>query len=373
MGPTIEPPVPSGEPHPDSLYPVSVQPASSVVSAARKRRITLKAITTTGPGSIRLAERHPPRAGTGALVSLERAGICGTDLKILDGATPISYPRVLGHEMVGRVAHPAPDGMIPQGTRVLVNPGIQCGHCHLCRRDRPHLCQRGGLLGRDLDGVFAENIALGERSLHVVPDGIGADEAGLLQVLGTVVHSQQSVPVTTDTVAVVIGLGVSGLLHLQLLGERGAARVVGITRSAWKLELASRLGAHAVATPKEAEATVAKVSEGRGADLVIEAVGAEATVLQAIELCGLGGDVIIYGTVTGPGGRIPYYQLYFKEITLHNPRAARPRDYDAAIELAASGRIQLAPLVTDRFPLDQAEAAFGAARSGDNLKVLLTL
>ena len=255
---------------------------------------------------------------------------------------------------------------------MLVNPGIYCGGCHLCRRDLPHLCHHGGLLGRDRDGVFAEAIALEPRFLHVVPDGVGTDDAGLLQVLGTVVHSQQSVPVTPGTVAVVVGLGVSGLLHLQLLRERGVTRVVGITRSPWKLELASHLGAHTVATPEKAVEVVAGVSEGRGADLVIEAVGTEATVVQAIELCGSGGEVIIYGTVTSDGGRIPYYQLYFKEITLHNPRAARPRDYDTAIALAASGRIRLAPLITARFPLHQAEAAFAAARSRGHLKVLLT-
>ena len=186
------------------------------------------------------------------------------------------------------------------------------------------------------------------------------------------IHSQQATAVTPDTVAVVIGLGVSGILHTQVLRERGAGRVVGITRSAWKRELAADLGADAVATPDEASELVERMSGGRGADLVIEAVGTEATVLQAVELCGPGGDVIIYGTVTGDGARMPYYQLYFKEITLHSPRAARPRDYDAAIGLAAAGRIRLAPLVTARYPLAEAQSAFAAARSGDHLKVLLT-
>ncbi|MCE2527610.1 MAG: zinc-binding dehydrogenase [Actinomycetia bacterium] len=114
------------------------------------------------------------------------------------------------------------------------------------------------------------------------------------------------------------------------------------------------------------------VTDGRGADLVIESVGTESTVVHAIELCGPAGDVIVYGTVTGTGGRMPYYQLYFKELTLHSPRAARPGDYDAAIRLAAEGRIRLAPLVTARYPLQEAAAAFAAARSGDHLKVLLT-
>ncbi|MCY4370596.1 MAG: alcohol dehydrogenase catalytic domain-containing protein [bacterium] len=332
----------------------------------------MRAAVTLGPGNLDVVDVANPHAGEAVLVHLERAGICGTDLKILDGAAPIRYPRILGHELVGTTSSASPGGRIPSGARVLVNPGIHCGDCYLCRKDRPQLCPRGGLLGRELDGVFAEQIALEETFLHVVPDRIAPDDAGLLQVLGTVVHSQEAVPVAQDTVVVVIGLGVSGLLHVQLLGHRGAGRVIGVTRSSWKLELARRLGASAVATPDKAAGIVAEVSGGRGADLVIEAVGTESTVAQAIEFCAPGGDVVIYGTVTGGSGRIPYYQLYLKEITVHNPRAARPRDYDAAIALAAAGHIQLAPLISSLHPLKHAGTAFAEARIGDSLKVLLT-
>ncbi|MCE2528758.1 MAG: alcohol dehydrogenase catalytic domain-containing protein [Acidimicrobiia bacterium] len=332
----------------------------------------MKAVVTTGPGVLEAVD-VPCRSEEGTVsVRLERAGICGTDLNILDGAMPIRYPLTLGHEMVGTVTRTPPGAQISPGARVLVNPSINCDACYLCESDRAHLCSRGGLLGRDADGVFAETIGVPERFLHPVPEGIGLAEAGLLQVLGTVVHSQQNVPVSSETLAVVIGLGVSGLLHLQLLNERGAGRVIGITRSRRKLDLARNLGAHAVATPDEAMAVVTEISEGRGADLVVEAVGTEATVLQAIELCGYSGCVVIYGTVTGGMGKLPFYRLYLKELTLRFPRAARAADYDTAIGLATQGRMELAPLITAHFPLGQAAAAFAAARSGDHLKVLLT-
>lgn len=332
----------------------------------------MKTVITTGPGVLKVVDRHRPLLTSDALVTLDRAGICGTDLKILNGATPVGYPLTLGHELVGIVTEQALGGKIPAGTRVMVNPGINCEVCYLCQRRLPHLCRKGGLLGRDFDGVFSEQIESNERYLHVVPDQVPSDGAGLLQVLGTVVHAQQTVSVSSDTVAVVIGLGVSGLLHLQLLRARGAGTVIGVTRSPWKLELAQRLGAHGTATPDESLGVVAEMSSGRGADLVIEAVGTEATVIQAIELCKPGADVIVYGTVTEASGRLPYYQLYFKEITLHSPRAARPSDYETAISLAAARRIELAPLVTARYPLKEVEAAFAAARSGNHLKVLLT-
>ena len=332
----------------------------------------MKAVVATGPGALEAVDVPRPSEKGAVAVRLERAGICGTDLKVLDGAIPIRYPRILGHEVVGTVTRIPPGARISAGARVLVNPSINCDACYLCESDRAHLCSRGGLLGRDSDGVFAETIGAPERFLHPVPEEIGLDDAGLLQVLGTVVHSQQTVPVSSGTLAVVIGLGVSGLLHLQLLNERGAGRVIGVTRSRRKLDLARSLGAHAVATPEEAVTVVTEISEGRGADLVVEAVGTEATVLQAIELCGYSGHVVVYGTVTGGMGRMPFYQLYLKELTLRFPRAARAADYDTAIGLAAQGRIKLAPLITARFPLEQGAAAFAAARSGNHLKVLLT-
>ncbi|MXY77378.1 MAG: alcohol dehydrogenase catalytic domain-containing protein [Acidimicrobiia bacterium] len=332
----------------------------------------MRAVVTTGPGKLDTVD-VPHRSDKGKVtVRLERAGICGTDLKILDGAMPTRYPRILGHELVGTVTRTPPGARIVPGTRVLVNPSFDCGTCYLCENGQTHLCRRGGLLGRDFDGVFVETIGVPERFLHVVPEEIVLDDTGLLQVLGTAVHSQQSVPVSSETLAVVVGLGVSGLLHLQLLRARGAGRVIGVTRSRRKLDLARSLGAHAVATPDEAVAAVTEISNGRGADLVVEAVGTEATVLQAIELCGYGGHVVVYGTVTGRGGRLPFYELYLKELTLHFPRAARPADYNTSIRLAEQGRMELAPLITARFPLEQASAAFAAARSGDHLKVLLT-
>lgn len=332
----------------------------------------MKAVIATGRGKLDTVDVPCPREKGTVAVRLERAGICGTDLKILDGAMPTGYPRILGHEVVGTVMQTPPGARISSGTRVLVNPSVNCDACYLCENDQAHLCRRGGLLGRDFDGVFAETIGVPERFLHAVPNEIALDDTGLLQVLGTAVHSQQSVPVSSETLAVVIGLGVSGLLHLQLLKQRGAGRVIGVTRSRRKLDAARSLGAHAVATPDEAVAVVTEISEGKGADLVVEAVGTEATVLQAIELCGYGGHVVVYGTVTGEVGKLPFYQLYLKELTLSFPRAARAADYDTAIGLAERGRIELAPLITARFPMERAAAAFAAARSGSHLKVLLT-
>ncbi|MCY4425226.1 MAG: alcohol dehydrogenase catalytic domain-containing protein [Acidimicrobiaceae bacterium] len=333
----------------------------------------MKCVQVTAPGQLTHAdatEPAPPDPGH-AVVRIDTVGICGTDVKILSGAIPVSYPRIMGHEMVGVVEAAAETGP-PRGSRVLIDPAIVCGTCDLCRKGRGNLCRNGGLLGRDADGVFAEYAAVPAHRLLEVPDSVSATAAGLLQVLGTCVHAQRSTPVFVGDVAVVLGLGVSGLLFTQMLRGAGAT-VIGVTRSEWKQELARQLGAVAVAAPREAGSLVRELTGGRGADLVVEAVGTEATLAQAIELASVGGEVTVFGTLTGGGSGLPYYQLYFKELTLRNPRAATVDDYARGIELAASGALDLEAIVTDRFGLPEAVAAFERVRSADSLKVLMSV
>ncbi|PZS16070.1 MAG: hypothetical protein DLM57_11280 [Pseudonocardiales bacterium] len=332
----------------------------------------MKAVVVEDVGRIVVRDVPEPSAGGRALIRIERAGLCGTDLKIVSGAIPVDHPLVIGHEMIGRVVSEGPARSIPAGTRVLVDPGEECGRCSMCRADHGYLCSTGALRGRDVDGGFAELMAVDENRLHPVPDSVGLDEAAVLQVLATCVHAQTLVDVFPGQSAVVVGLGVAGLLHVQLLKARGVTDVVGVTRSAWKRELALRLGAVAVATPEEAPGVVTEWTGSDGPDLVVEAAGQAATLRQSIELAGATGTVLVFGTVPGTA-ELPTYQWYFKELTIVNSRAARPRDYARAVQLAAGAQIQLSRLVTGRFPLADAAEAFDACRSGDHLKVMLTM
>ncbi|HSK95183.1 MAG TPA: alcohol dehydrogenase catalytic domain-containing protein [Euzebyales bacterium] len=306
-----------------------------------------------------------------ALVAPEILGLCGTDLKIVSGAIPVSYPRVLGHEMVGRVVRPAADGRIAEGTRVLVDPAVSCGRCRLCRADRSHLCPSGALLGREVDGVFADLVAVDDALLHPVPEHLSVREAATLQVLGTCVHAHTLVDVFPGQSAAVIGLGVSGLLHVQLLRARGVEHVVGITRSAWKRQLAEDLGATATAEPAAARAVIDELTGGAGVDLVIESAGVGATFRQAVELAAIGSRLLIFGIISSPPDGLNWYELYYKELDIINARAARPRDYDRGVALAASGALRLAPLWSRGVAFDDAVDAFAMARSDDTLKVTL--
>ncbi len=331
----------------------------------------MRAALIDRPGSVTVRDVAPPGAAGLALVRVAQAGICGTDLKIATGQIPVTAPRVMGHEMTGWVESPGPRGIVPAGTPVLVNPAVFCGHCDLCRRDLPHLCRTGALLGRDIDGCFAEFVAVDETCLHPLPATVSAAEAALLQVLSTCVHAQSGLRTSPGDSAVVVGLGVSGLLHVQLLRARGVETIIGITRSAWKRDLALRLGASGVAAPEETEQAVRDATGSRGADLAIECAGTQQTLAQAMHLVGAGGTVLVFGTTAPKADAMPTYEWYLKELTILNPRAARPRDCDLAIRLCAEHRLDLAPLVTARFPLEHVGQALAACHDPAQLKVVL--
>jgi threonine dehydrogenase-like Zn-dependent dehydrogenase len=324
------------------------------------------------PGTVTVRDIPPPRAAGLALVRVAQAGICATDLKIAAGNIPVPAGRVPGHEITGWVHAPGHGATPAVGAAVMVNPAFFCGTCDLCRRDLPQLCRRGGLLGRDADGGFAELLAVDEKLLHQLPESVSADEAALLQVLSTCIHAQAALHLSPGDSAIIIGLGVTGLLHMQLLRERGLRTIIGVTRSAWKHDLARRCGASAVVAPAEAAEAAADATGGRGADIVIECAGTPPALNQAMRLAGAGGTVVMFG-ITQQADAVPTYEWYLKELTIHSPRAARPRDCDAAIRLCAEHRLDLEPLVTGHFPLVRLTEALLASGESEHLKVVLDI
>jgi threonine dehydrogenase-like Zn-dependent dehydrogenase len=280
---------------------------------------------------------------------------------------PVQVGRVLGHEGAGIVvAAPADDARLEPGMPVVVDPTIACARCAACVRGLPNLCASGGLLGRELDGLFADVVAVPVQNCHPLPDAIPLRDAPALQVLATVVHAQSKVRTVPKQVAAVVGLGFAGQLHAQLLAHRGA-RVLGVTRSEEKRLLAERLGCEWTATP---DAAAASAAEAGGIEMVVECSGTLAGLRQAIELVRPGGTVLAYGIQTASGGELPFYDLYYKEITVVGARSLHPRDMTVAIDLVAQGAIEIATLVSDRLPLTEIRTAIERS-AGGAMKVLL--
>ncbi|MDW8065547.1 zinc-dependent alcohol dehydrogenase [Thermoflexus sp.] len=314
----------------------------------------------------------PQPSSSELLIRVTHSGICGTDQKIYTGAIPVQYPRVMGHEMIGRVVED-PAGNFAPGTRVIVDPVTFCGSCFHCLAGRTHLCPNGRLLGRDIDGGFAEFVVVPRRNVYVLPDNVPDHAAPVIQVLSTCLHAHRLASIFPGTSVVILGLGVTGLLHVQLAKARGAYPVIGVTRSAWKRKLARELGADLTFSPEEAIQGVREATEGRGADLVIESVGSIPTLAQAVELVRIAGHILVFGTITAREGSIPFYHWYFKELTILNARAAKGEDYSVAIDLVRRGVVQVEPLVTHRMKLSELSAALDllAASESSALKIVL--
>jgi 2-desacetyl-2-hydroxyethyl bacteriochlorophyllide A dehydrogenase len=311
--------------------------------------------------------RRTPAPGD-AVVRVRSSGICGTDVEIYRGAVEVPQGRVLGHEGAGEVELVPPGSSLEAGQPVVVDPVIACGACPTCGGGRPHLCPNGGLLGRELDGVFADRVAVPPANLHALHGAMSLADAPLLQVLATVVHAYASVAADAGGLAAVVGLGCTGQLHAQLLSHRGA-RVLGVTRSEGKRALAARLACEWTAAPDDAEPLVRELEPLGGAEIVVESAGTPEALDLAVRLVRPGGTVLAYGIHTEPGA-LPLYALYRKEVRLVYTRASLPADMESAIGLAATGAVQLTPLVSDRLPLDAAAEALERSAAGA-LKVVL--
>ena len=325
----------------------------------------MRAIVLRKPFDLALADVTRPEPGAGdVLIRMTHSGICGTDLKIFTGAMPAPYPIIMGHEMVGEVIGGADETRIRTGDRVLVDPVLYCGTCFDCLAGRTNLCPNGGVIGREVTGGFAEYVVAPHSHVHPLPTSLDSGTAPLIQVLTTVLHAQRRAGIGAGQSVAVIGLGVSGQLHAQLAKARGAGPVVGVTRSAWKHGVADRLGADlTVPSGEKATGAVKDATRGRGADVVIESTGMVKSIADAIAMVRPGGTVLLFGIYTASEGPLPFYQLYFKEPTVVSARAAMSEDFPESIDLVASGRVALAPLVTQVLPVTELAQALSMLES----------
>src|SRR6185503_4398082 len=287
---------------------------------------------------------------------------------------PVSYPRIMGHEMTGEVVDAGSASGLRAGDRVIIDPELYCGACFHCRIGQTHLCPNGLLVGRDADGGFADYVTAPSSHVFRLPDSIGSQAAPLVQVLTTCLHAQRQVQIFPSESVVVFGLGVTGQLHVQLAKARGASPVIGVTRSAEKRALAEQLGAD-VTIPGGAGAIekVRDATEGRGADVIIETTGVLPSVAAAVAMARSGGRILLFGIITAKEGALPFYDLYFKELALVSARVAKSEDYPAAIALVESGAVRLEPLVSNVMPLVELQAAIGmlGSASGQRMKIIM--
>jgi 2-desacetyl-2-hydroxyethyl bacteriochlorophyllide A dehydrogenase len=247
-----------------------------------------------------------------------------------------------------------------QDEPVIINPIISCGHCDSCRRHAPHLCRNAGLFGREVDGSMTELVALPSRYVHRLPETLPLPNATLIETLATVRHAQERLTLGAGESVVVLGQGTTGLLHTRLAVLAGAQPVIAVSRSRWKLEIAAKMGAHHVVevAAEEAIGEVLRLTGGAGADVVIDTAGGAATLQAGLDMLRPGGRLSPYAVSHECCTGFTTFPLYYKEVSIIGSRALTPSDMAPAIELVASGRVDVSNFVSAAYPLRYAAEAF---------------
>jgi alcohol dehydrogenase, propanol-preferring len=333
----------------------------------------MKAAIFHGPGQpLRIEEIAVPTPQPDEiLVRVAGCGVCHTDLHYLDHGTPTfkQPPMVLGHEIAGTVASADPTGRLAEGDAVLLPAVLSCGSCEACRTGRENICERSVMLGNNVDGGYAEYIAVRAKDVFPLPPEIPLIDAAIIaDALTTPYHAVVNRGrVTPGDHVVVIGCGGVGLNVVQIAAALGA-RVVAIDTSEQKREWARRLGAEVALDPAagRADRAVRDLTAG-GAHVVFEVVGKAETQELAVSCVRTGGRVVLVG-YSPDVMRLNAGRVMFRELDVIGSLGCRPVDYPRVIELVRQGRIRMTDLVTNRYPLESIGEAFDALRGGHAIR-----
>jgi L-iditol 2-dehydrogenase len=335
------------------------------------------------PGDLRIEDAPIPEPGPGELVIRVRTcATCGTDAKIFHhGHHHISLPRVLGHEIAGDVAEvgPGADDWSP-GDRVQVIAAIPCGACYYCRRGQETVCENLESIGYQYDGAFAEFMRVPKKILdrggvNRIPDHVPSEAAAITEPLACVLNGQELAGVGEGDEVVILGAGPIGCLHVRLARARGAGSVTLIDVNQRRLDLAARSEPDTIVNSADEDAVhaVRKLTDGRGADVVITATGAGQAQEQALEMAARRGRISLFGGLPrdNPIIRFNSNLVHYRELFVLGAYGSAPRHNRDALALISGGTVPVEDLITHRLPLTDVRRAIDTVVSGEGLKVVI--
>jgi L-iditol 2-dehydrogenase len=336
------------------------------------------------PGDVRLDDAPEPTPGPDEIMIRVRAcSTCGTDVKIRSyGHHHIVPPRVMGHEIAGTVVFVGSRASgWAEGDRVQVIAAIPCGECPDCRRGRMTVCPYQESMGYHYDGAFAPLMVVPSKVLRVdgvnrIPAGLSYAEASVAEPLACVLNGQLLARVDAGDDVVVIGSGPIGCLHVRLARARGARRVFLADLNRARLDLAAGLVApDAAIYGGETDVVDAayKLTDGRGADVVITAAASGAAQEQALAMAARGGRISFFGGLPkdNPVIACDSNLVHYRELTIVGANGSSPAHNAEALRLVASGQVPVADLITHRLPLSDVLRAFDIVARGDAIKVTI--
>ena len=327
---------------------------------------------------LRLEELPRPQIGPGELlVRVEASGICGSD--VMEWYRAGKVPLVLGHEITGQVEEVG-EGVsaFSPGDRVAVTHHVPCMSCHYCASGHETVCDT--LMSTSFDpGGFSEYVRVPvvnvERGTFKLPDSVSYEEGSFVEPLACVLRGQRQANFFPGCSVLVIGSGISGLLHVMVARALGAGRIISTDMLGFRMEKARQLGAEeTIKASEDVPSRFRELNEGRGADLVIVCAGAPQAIGQALGSVARSGTVLFFAT-TKPEVEIPLPVNEFfwrKEVTLTSSYAGSPADCATALELIRAGRLPVAGTITHCLPLAETGRGFDlVVNPQDSIKVII--
>lgn len=317
----------------------------------------MKVAVMNGIGKMGFVEREVPQpADNEVLVKLEYVGICGSDMHYYEtgriGDYVVEPPFILGHEPGGVVVEVGKDVKhLKVGDRVALEPGKTCGHCEFCKEGKYNLCPDVVFFATPpVDGVFQEYVAHEAALCFKLPDNVDTMEGALIEPLAVGFHAANQGGAHAGQTAVVFGAGCIGLVSMMALKAEGVSKVYVVDIMQKRLDKAMELGATEVINSMDTDvmAEIARLTEGKGADLIIETAGMEITTRQAIHIAKKGATIVLVGYSKTGEMTLPLSLALDKELTFKTVFRYR-HIYPMAIEAVASGKVNLKGIVSNVF------------------------
>jgi L-iditol 2-dehydrogenase len=345
----------------------------------------MKALVYEGAQKVTLKEVARPALGDDTVIlRVTRCAICGTDLKaITHGIASIKPPVILGHEIAGTVEEiGARVAGFTIGDRISLAPSLPCGQCAMCARGLFNLCDQRLPVGTIIDGGFAEYLSVPARAINLgylvkIPDSLSDDEAALCEPLACVINAQNLARVASPDVVVVIGGGPMGIINALAARARGATRVILVEGSEKRVEMVRKLSLPIdeliCSAAEDPLAAVPRAARGRPVDVVINAAPALAAVDLAFKLAPKMGRVSLFASVPkdAPSMSIDVNNIHYKQLSVFGASDSTARDHREAVSLLASGRVDITPIISGVYDLQDFFLAIDQIKAQNALKIVI--
>jgi L-iditol 2-dehydrogenase len=333
--------------------------------------------TKRGVGNVSLETVEEPIPGPSDVkIRVEACGICGTDLHVYHDTTENTPPVILGHEFTGVVTEVgALVTRFKPGDRVVAETTVRsCGTCLYCATGNHNICANRLGLGRTANGAFADYLVLRQGLIHILPDNVNFIAGALCEPLACAVHAViETTRVAAGDNVLITGPGPIGLLALQLVKAQGGVAILcGVTVDEGKLTIAKELGAdHTInVQTQDARADVSRLTEGNGADIVIECSGSGAAAELGLELLRRQGQYTQMG-LFGQSISVDLDRVTNRELIIRGSVNSKWTSWERALRLLCQGKVRTEPLVTDVLPLSQWQTGFTKKERAEGLKTVL--